>query len=93
MGLVAVMVDRRRSGDVLDVFTVGHVGITCVLHEAVHSLHVVNQDKNRARKYEEHRNDAEDSDAVKANEDIYRIILVRLLARIGSDTHMRVGQA
>lgn len=66
------MIDRRSSGNSLDVFTVGHIGVTSVLHEAVHGFHVINQNKDGACKYEDHGDDAQGTDTVKAKEDICR---------------------
>lgn len=79
--------------DVLNVLAIGQVGVTPVLHETVHSFYVIDEDEYRARKNKEHRDDAQDSDAVKANKNICEPRQYPAATIVTMVTHMRVVEA
>ena len=54
----------------LDAITIQQILIRRVLHEVVDGFDVLDEDKDAARKDEEHGDDAERSDGIQANEEI-----------------------
>lgn len=54
----------------LDVITIQQILIRRVLHEMVDGFDVLDEDKDAAREDKEHRDDAERSDGIQANEEV-----------------------
>ena len=57
----------------------------------VHSLDVVNEDKDAAREYEQHRDDAQSTDGVEPKEKVYSIFSVPDVAKTWNNLHARGG--
>ena len=61
----------KRSVNALDVITIQQILIGRVLHEVVDGFDVLDEDKDAARENEYHGDDAESTNGIEAEEEVY----------------------
>lgn len=67
----SILIYTRQGEDILDVVTVFEVSISSGLREMVHSLDILHHNENAASENQQHRDDAQCADGIKAKKEIY----------------------